>query len=419
MLTFKVCRLNQRSFLTMKYIPSFDGIRAISVLLVILFHWKLPLLNLKFGWVGVSIFFVLSGFLITSILVKDKGKNSRSYFSSFFIKRSLRIFPVYYLYLVVIGLLFFIIDQYGISRLGLNSIAADIKEFETGTLLLFTYTFNYEPLVKALNGSPISGSNYFGHLWSLSVEEQFYLLYPVVVYFASRAGLKAFVIAVLLGAPVLRFLAGEFFTPHLENSAWMGQILYRATFFQADSLALGAVLAIFRVSDSKYLKLYFWFSLAVTVALGLYVISRLAMYGVYVPWSTLGLEFPVGQERYPGAELLLKYRYVYSYCLVNLCSALLILCSIKGKPLFRFFENDFLREIGKISYGIYLFHYPLMAALQTVAFKFVSKKSFAANPVYEIGLFVVYLPVLYLISYLSFHYFEKRFLQFKDRLKVA
>lgn len=143
-----------------KYYPVLDGVRAIACMSVLLFHASVP--GFSYGWIGVQIFFVLSGFLITGILMK-KEKSSR-YFVDFWQRRMLRIFPIYYITLILC-----IFIQY------LLGCGSGIKE----NLYFFSWSQNY------LLGLQNFVVNLFvmNHSWSLAVEQQFYLLWPIVIYY--------------------------------------------------------------------------------------------------------------------------------------------------------------------------------------------------------------------------------------------
>src|SRR3954469_10344160 len=136
------------------YIKSLDGVRALAIILVMTFHAGIT----HFGWMGVQLFFVLSGYLITGILWKEKFRDvSLSFkFKKFWVRRSLRIFPLYFGYLVALGLTFLVLHF--------------PSYYTLYAPYLFTYTFNYTRLLSGWQGNPL-----FTHLWSLSIEEQFYL----------------------------------------------------------------------------------------------------------------------------------------------------------------------------------------------------------------------------------------------------
>lgn len=165
--------------------PALDGIRGIAILLVMTIHYfndpQPGLDNLVHkvtdgGWMGVDLFFVLSGFLITGILLDANG--GAHYFISFYGRRALRIFPLYYLYLVLLWAVF------GIAT----------------TWPYWTYLLNIQ---IAINGQ-WPAIPYVAHLWSLAIEEQFYLLWPLVVLLCSRRTLMRLCLAIVALSPMLR-----------------------------------------------------------------------------------------------------------------------------------------------------------------------------------------------------------------------
>jgi peptidoglycan/LPS O-acetylase OafA/YrhL len=153
----------------MKHITPLDGFRGLAVLLVILRHWDFPFLNLELGWIGVNLFFVLSGFLISSILIADKKVLSlNSYLKLFFLKRTFRIFPIYYLYLILLCcLLTFVNTQ--TNNVEFENAA---QHYRHNWPYLFTYTYNFNHALDLLNGVRIPGTRFwiiYGHcLWRSS-----------------------------------------------------------------------------------------------------------------------------------------------------------------------------------------------------------------------------------------------------------
>ncbi|MGY0038929.1 acyltransferase family protein [Pedobacter sp. NJ-S-72] len=143
-----------------KYFSGFNGLRAIAVLLVVLiFHGKIIFPGMYNGWIGVDLFFVISGFLITNILVKQKG--TTNFFSNFYLRRSIRIFPLYYIVLLVAMLILYLIKRDQLTDL--------------------SYYFFYVQNIRAISTEKYI--SLLAHTWSLCIEEQFYLVWPVIVYF--------------------------------------------------------------------------------------------------------------------------------------------------------------------------------------------------------------------------------------------
>ncbi len=192
-----------------KLIPSLNGLRGISIGLVIFAHST----DGNFvGNLGVRIFFVISGFLITYLLLKEFNSTNKVNLKRFYFRRTMRIFAPFYFYLLIIGIL---------GLFGVVALAA--KDFITA----FTYTNDYL----------FSDSWYVGHSWSLAVEEQFYLLFPPLLVVLRKKKIIATLIFILLLAPVLR-IVGYHLYPQYEDIA----ILYG---FHAnmDALASGCLLA--------------------------------------------------------------------------------------------------------------------------------------------------------------------------------
>src|SRR6185437_11902421 len=140
-----------------KHLPSLDGLRGISIIMVIISHVLLGTVykNYVEGAVGVGTFFVISGFLITTLLLKEKIKNGKISLKKFYIRRALRILPVAYLYLIVLKLLTFFL-KFKVSTIGLLGAAFYVMNFST-------YEWPYY------------------HFWTLSIEEQFYIIFPIIL----------------------------------------------------------------------------------------------------------------------------------------------------------------------------------------------------------------------------------------------
>jgi peptidoglycan/LPS O-acetylase OafA/YrhL len=239
---------------SMKRVPGLDGLRAVSILMVLCAHMVgvRGFYNNRALWdhtgdlgnLGVRVFFVISGFIITLLLLKEVDKTGTISIKQFYARRAYRIFPAAYAYIFVVTIAF----------------ALGVLELHRGDLLhAYTYTINYSA----------ERSWAVGHLWSLSVEEQFYLLWPATLLFLGRGrGLKVAVGVVLLG-PVMR-LATYYF--------WISQRPLIGNSFQtvADAIATGCVLAGYK--DSLLSQPWFrriidssWFFLIPMMALALNV----------------------------------------------------------------------------------------------------------------------------------------------------
>ena len=296
----------------MKYIKSIDSIRAIAVLLVIICHWfgenhKLSIIT---GIVnGVDIFFVLSGFLITRILLYSKnaaeqsGEALKVELRNFFFRRVLRIFPIYYL---TIFSLYFIGPGTGTA----------IRE---NFIYFFTYTANiYFIRIESWDGM-------LSHLWSLSVEEQFYLIWPLITLFIKRQYLlKTILIFIFIGI----------------ISQYMTDVGGMYTFACFDALGLGALLAWIVSNKPEFLKTIYKPLLFVTMIA--IVILSIRMAGFYFDLGFNPFKVPIRTLTSIITVWLLVYILLSNVPRIRIVDWLL--------------QNRTLMYIGKISYGIYLYH---------------------------------------------------------------
>ncbi len=391
------------------YIKSLDGLRALAVLSVIFYHWPATMrLHLGFGWIGVNIFFVLSGFLITRILVKDKSKPYKDFISHFYIKRFLRIFPIYYLYLFLLfGVL--IVYSFIIQHRHIYQLDVLHEVLMRNAALLLTYTFNFQSVINQALGIPINDSPFVAHLWSLSVEEQYYIVFPFLVFFLSPKKLKILLACVVIAIPFLRILFVEYFKAQGTSTFLLGLNIYKNTVFQIDSLALGGCLVLFSLVDLRRPARLFWILSGVMLFCGLLVLYAFRKGGGYLNPNTLGFDVPAKQVKTDTPYLLMNLRYAWQVTLVNFTSAALILACIGSIPFRRIFENNMLVFIGKISYGMYLYHYPILALMLMI----VPESSIRHNIATE-GLFLLlFLSLTVGVSWASFQLMERHFLKLK------
>ena len=313
-------------------IPALDGVSGLAILAVLMHQLLLDrpalgagagrlvglgLAPFEAGWVGVQLFFVLSGFLITGILLDSRG--AQNYLSSFFARRALRIFPLYYLLLALV----FVV----IPVLGTLPAPSPAQHHLQGWYWSYLQNWTF-----------LRGGGYvrpLGSCWSLAVEEQFYLVWPFVVRAVSDRGLARVSIAVAIGALALR--AG------VLAAGGAPEVVYECTLTRADALTLGALLAVVVRRPDWLARL--------TPRLGL--CARLVAAALLA--TALGSG---GLSRHnPLAE-------VAGETLVALISAILILyvtletAQGSGK-LASWLASPLLRRFGKHSYAIYLVHLPL------------------------------------------------------------
>ncbi|CAM2193039.1 acyltransferase [Paraburkholderia sp. A1RI_3L] len=287
-------------------IVQLDGLRAIAVLAVFAQHaLKAPL------WMGVDLFFVLSGFLITGILLDRKARQV-SYFGYFYARRARRILPPYVLLMVVSSLLFGL----GWAR------------------YWPWYTFFATNIGDALGQS---GHDSLNVLWSLAVEEQFYIVWPFVVLLVSERALGFVAAALIVVVPLLRALATPWF-----DTFWP---IYYLTPFRMDLLAAGALLAVVSRRDSQ--------------AIGRF--KPLAVFGFVAALAVLAwlhLHFP----RFRAANTPLSNAALYSISLV-LCTSIVVIALESKGIVKRVLCHPVLVYIGTVSYTIYLIHLTVLYAV--------------------------------------------------------
>jgi peptidoglycan/LPS O-acetylase OafA/YrhL len=177
-------------------IPALDGLRGVAIIAVLCSHliWPSPSFDgidrvLFNGWVGVDLFFVLSGFLITRILCETRDEPG--YFRRFYVRRSLRIFPIYYLFLAI---LFLVVPL--ILRLSHEEMSTSLRDLIDRQGWYWSYLVN---VLQASNHAAID-RQWSAHFWSLAVEEQFYLFWPAVVLLVPRRQLATLCVAIVLFA---------------------------------------------------------------------------------------------------------------------------------------------------------------------------------------------------------------------------
>jgi peptidoglycan/LPS O-acetylase OafA/YrhL len=328
------------------------------------------------GWTGVDLFFVLSGFLITRILLESR--ESDHYFRNFYARRVLRIMPLYYGYLAAVFLLGSFLPRFHINGAGSRS------------LLLYYYNF-----YAALSGGPLPFVHQF---WSLSVEEHFYLLWPLIVkLLPNRTLLRICMFGAAL-ALVLRIAV-------ISSGAWF-QVAYLTTPCRIDGLLGGAAVAIVSTDPEIWQRL-----------------SRYAV-SAMVGGGALAIGIGIGGRHFSD---LMDFRYVQGtptdssvvltlgISAISLCFAAAIFLVVDGSfP--QFLAGPRLRSVGKYSYAIYVFHSPLEHVALKCVVTFVKRESI--NPILGIvAVAAVTFILSFALAWISYHAFERHFLRLKDHFR--
>lgn len=366
--------------------------RALAFFAIFLFHlgdMGASHFDIRGGYLGVVAFFVLSGFLLTPILVEMKTNlNKKDFFIHFYGRRALRIFPLYYAYLLTVAAIsFWFISQHGYS--GANQ-ADKTKLFEYLNQFIgqlpwtMTYTYDFYHV-----------SNYFRHsflathFWSLAVEEQFYLVWPLAIFFIPAHHLKKFLLLVIVAGPLTRFLLAQAIDANtLPVLRQTDLVIYILPFSHIDAFAIGGFFALYGKNSPSYLV---WASLLLVLALGF-----------LTGWLSTG-QIHLNQLGY-GPFMKDSYKYVWGYSAVNLVLGY-ALVQLRDKTFMpALFENSLLVYLGTISYGLYVFHYPVLWLVYSTVHN---------SP--EIVRASTALVVTIIISAVSYELMEKRFINSKDR----
>lgn len=369
----------QRNFL-----PSLDGMRGFGVLLVFFAHyfrpsefpfqnhaWSYPLFLVRqSAWMAVPMFFVFSGFLICGILIDTREREG--YFKVFYVRRILRIFPPYYLTLLGVALFFFLNGK----KLG----------------HIFWIHFLYiQNLLPGYQSGSWPGGDQVGHLWSMAVEEQFYLIWPLVVWFCPNRRVLLRVTMLLIGiCCILRFASNG-----LGLSA---SFLYVGTPVRADALLLGAVLAVVRREH-----------------IGIY--QRLEPYAKYIAIAGIAavmLVAAVTGTAMPASPM----RAAILIPVVNIASVATIVAGMQeGTVLFRICSRKWISAIGIRCYAIYLFHFTYRDwFLDTFAQRFIGRMPRSLAYLLTIGIALV---LTFALAELSFRLLEQPAMRIKDRLRLG
>lgn len=363
-------------------IPGLDGLRAIAILLVFASHSDL----LSVGWVGVQLFFVLSGFLITGILLDMKDSlPSREYFTKFYGRRFLRIFPLYYFYLALMAIVAFWL-MYADFRPKYMQIYFE----QVWYAVLYVYDFFY----RAPWFQP---SLFLDHFWSLSVEEQFYIIWPLLLLVVPQQNLKKLFILFILLGPISRFALYWLYAS--GSNLWVfrepfGLVIYSWPLSHLDAFALGAYISRFTIPRPRQQLVI----LSVLVLTSGYIAT-------YITTGNIGVVSALGYTLRSSSG----YQFVWAHSLLDYFFAVLLYCVVREKVFTRFLEMPWLRYLGKISYGMYVYHLPLIWFVERFSEEHVQGEMTHWMRV------VISLSATILIATLSFYLLETPILNLKDR----
>ena len=332
-----------RESVRLGHVPALDAIRGIAILLVLAVHADHALPG---GALGVDLFFVLSGFLITSLLLTEWGRDSTISLRSFYRRRALRLLPALFVMLAVVSVVAVL-------------TADDVRGQLVWVLYSLAYVINFAGLLE--EGI---GNESLQHMWSLSQEEQFYFVWPVLLLLLLRAGLRPRVLAVVLGMTAAALLV---YRGVLEGSGVSVSFLLYAPDLRGVGLVLGCLAAVV-FTGGLVRRIPHWLASASLVPACLAV----ALFTLDGRWQAVYL--------------------VPAFCIA--AAIVLLACVLHPEWWFaRLIDRAWLRGLGRISYGLYLWHLPIYVAVGWIA-----------------GL-----PLAILVAVLSYRFVEQPFLRRRHR----
>jgi peptidoglycan/LPS O-acetylase OafA/YrhL len=347
------------------HIKSLDGLRGLAIIIVMLYHFfpsKFPM-----GWMGVDLFFVLSGFLITGILLRTK--DSPHYYRNYIAKRILRIFPLYYFLLI----LFFIVFYYG----GFSNRIPDYDYLTNTQIWYWLYLQNWQIFFNTIYPQ----QDILSHFWSLAIEEQFYIFWPMVVLITPNHKIGKVCVALLMFSFILRL----FFLFQFDFTVAK---IYVFTLTRLDGLSVGSVIAVM-IRDSNHLNSLNRYSKPFFLATGLCLLITII--------AAHSFSF----------DSMLMATYGYSVIALFFGSLLLITVSKHSNNIFRkVTENDVFSFFGKYSYGLYIYHLPVLWLVPKYLKLWTNSKLL-------ITLLCILISIA--IAFISYHLIEKQFLKWKRK----
>lgn len=358
------------------YVPAFDGLRGVLALIVMWVHAGFPGNVL---WLAIPVFFVMSGFFITKILLTHPPEGKVAGVRAFVRNRALRLGPVYVVFVLFLT---------GLAVVGHpRTVRADLP-------WLWTATFDFRLIGEGWD------ADLYKHLWSVAVEVQLCALFAAAALLLSRRGLRRLLVALAVGGPLIRLAAGlVMIGPGGLPYPYMIDVLQGLPFGYVDAFAMGGLLAypeIFaRLPSTRRL---FLSVLAVVAAISAAEVVAAVLTGAPFPlWKAWAISFPI------------DYGWLWGYSLLGLLSVVLIVAIARRTPrLCRVLENRVLIWLGERSYSIYLLHMSIFWVGHQLA-------GWDPTPWQELAIFFGCGPAAVGLAALSFRFVELPFLRRKSR----
>lgn len=399
---------------TLGYIKSIDGVRGFFVFPILIMHLHLQYIKMPafIAQFTLHLFFILSAFLISSILYKqkEKGISFSKFAKDFYIKRALRILPLYWAYILffigVAVVLHLIVPAIESQFLG---VIYDIKHF--GWMLL-TFTFNYRELFAWSQDISHLRCHVFPHLWSISIEEQFYFVIPTLIFFLSKRSIKYLSIAVVFIYPFIRIFGFIYLRDIVQMKTTYGDtwnvlynFFYRSSLFQFDAFFYGLLIPL--VSIKRKYILYIGYFLPLL----LMIVAQ--SYSAILISKEMNMDF-LSAIHLP-ATVFANNQFMFMNTLYNIFGFFLIYIMINVPKSFlnRLYYIKIFRPIGNVIYGMYVFH-PVFA-LTTLGLYYGFLIKLIPNILADIIAILFCTLTTYYFAKLSYNKFELRFLKMKPK----
>ncbi len=355
--------------------PALNGLRFWAALLVVIHHieqtkmffgyphiFKIPFID-NIGSIGVSLFFVLSGFLITYLLLQEQKDHSRIHLGRFYMRRILRIWPLYY---GVVLLAFFVLPYFYLH------FGWDQNFYANFSFKLMLYVLILPNVCLALFPEVLAANQ----LWSIGVEEQFYLVWPLLVVFFRRNLLWVF--AAILAGKSLLHVGLNYVTPHGSGLGWLNELVHQ---FEIEKLTIGSIGAYLLFNEKKEILRLIYHPM--TQAVGWVGLLGFAAFHVQMNFYSTVLGF-----------LML-------IVLMNMC-----------RRTHFWTDHPWVSYMGKTSYSMYMLHQFIILAVLSMAKQRFKGASF------QVVMYAASLPLTALVSIASYELLEKPFLRLKTRFDV-
>jgi peptidoglycan/LPS O-acetylase OafA/YrhL len=368
------------------YVEEIDAVRALAVGFVMFKHVGL----LPFGWSGVWIFFVVSGFAVTSSLLRAETGPRLKRVYHFYVRRCLRIWPLYFLFIIA--------NVIVLSIIGKSKPLDDVP-------YLFCFIYNLKLIFTDFSDGTSSWSP-FGPCWTLAVEEQFYVIFPWLFVFLPRKRLIASLIGFIAIAPLIRFGWGHW----IASLGWpplrVALSVYAFAPAHFDAFAAGCLIALFRepIQNAK----------SAVHLLSCFVLACAAVYSaVFVAMQSLYLAPSMAFRNVISGILIGDLREVFVYPVMwSMAAALLMLIIAGDRRIVSACRLPVLQAIGRVSFGVYLFNMPAIMVMGAM----LSGSQFATLPhaITDVLILMGALPLSVIVAWVSFQYFERPLLRFRS-----